>query len=816
MSGNPVDATWRSDPRASGESAHDPTADAGELAPGARLGRYVVRRLLGRGGMGVVYLADQVEPVHRPVALKLIQPTFRDSLAEAYFEVERQALAHMDHPAIAKVLEAGTTPQGLPFFAMEWIDGSSLGDYLQGRRANLATRLELMRQIALGAQHAHQRGVVHRDLKPDNVLIAEVDGRALPKIIDFGIAIGVEHAAKSDTDYAGTSIYMSPEQAGISDATVDVRSDVYSLGVMLLEVLAPHGTLDALRERGIGASRLSRVLLTQDEASTARHDATEWLSLPASRTIPRELRLVIARATALDHDQRYASAQAFADDLQRFAQMRPLEAVPRTRPYLTRKFIQRHRYALLASGGIAAALLLGLVATLYGLVQARAERARAEQAAITATTEARRSRQMADFLANVLSGVDPERAKSLDKTLMHLVLDEAGAQADRTLHEDPALLADIQATIGRSYRSLDETDRARDFLERALQHRRAILGSSDRATLETERLLVGVASESGKYAEALKSAQDLHARARAALGADDVETLRDRLAVGWEAYLTGDFKLALAELEPATQRLRELLGAEHLDVLDAELRFGVAASDSGHFDLARTAYASSVEGFAKVLGAGHPRTLSARNSVGVLALQERRYADAADELGKILPLSEAIYGPNHLQVLMIVSNMAGALRMQGKVAESGPYYQRAYESFLARSGPDNPSTLIAENNYANYLIDVDKANQSATLMRDVLTRAAKSLPDNRVVLSEFHFTSGKALLALQRWNDAEAELQWAWDARVAELGADNADTRDVAARMAQLHRAEGRSREAESWDERAAAKATAKPAVDRQ
>ncbi|HWU51883.1 MAG TPA: serine/threonine-protein kinase, partial [Tahibacter sp.] len=256
----PVDATWRSTaPPASGA---DTDAETGEFAPGSRVGRYVIRRLLGRGGMGVVYLADQIEPVRRPVALKLVRPAFADSLARAYFEVERQALARMDHPGIAKVLEAGTTPEGLPFFAMEWIDGPTLDAYVAQARPGLAQRLELLRQIALGAHHAHQRGVVHRDLKPANVLVPQIDGRAVPKIIDFGIAIGIGHDGRPAGDYAGTSLYMSPEQSGLTDGNVDVRSDVYSLGVLLLELLAPAGTLDALRERGVAASRLSQILRT--------------------------------------------------------------------------------------------------------------------------------------------------------------------------------------------------------------------------------------------------------------------------------------------------------------------------------------------------------------------------------------------------------------------------------------------------------------------------------------------------------------------------------------------------------------------------
>ncbi|HEX6833207.1 MAG TPA: serine/threonine-protein kinase [Rudaea sp.] len=207
--------------------------DSGRFAPGQRLGPYRIERLLGEGGMGAVYLAEQLEPVQRPVALKLIRGQLRGGLAEAYFLVERQALARMDHPAIAKVYDAGTTPQGFPYFAMEWIDGPTLAAWCETKKPPLRDLIALFVRICRGAQHAHQKGVIHRDLKPSNVLIADVDGQSFPKIIDFGVAVGASPPSGGGTALmysAGTRGYMSPEQLAGAAREIDIRTDIYALG----------------------------------------------------------------------------------------------------------------------------------------------------------------------------------------------------------------------------------------------------------------------------------------------------------------------------------------------------------------------------------------------------------------------------------------------------------------------------------------------------------------------------------------------------------------------------------------------------------
>ena len=278
------------------------------LAPGQRVGPYRITRLLGEGGMGAVYLAEQLEPIERPVALKLIRGQVRGGLTEAYFLVERQALARMDHPGIAKVYDAGTTPQGHPFFAMEWIDGPSLAAYCSARSLSLRDKLTLFTRICMGVQHAHQKGVIHRDLKPSNVLIADVDGAPTPKIIDFGIAIGASRGTGGEATLmqrAGTRGYMSPEQLQGKVSEIDIRSDVYALGVMLLELLAPASLFDHATDAGLDNRAIHAALLASlgQNASANADIARDLAAIPA-------VTLAARTRDRPERTRRYDSAQA--------------------------------------------------------------------------------------------------------------------------------------------------------------------------------------------------------------------------------------------------------------------------------------------------------------------------------------------------------------------------------------------------------------------------------------------------------------------------------------------------------------------------
>ncbi|HET8941354.1 MAG TPA: serine/threonine-protein kinase, partial [Rudaea sp.] len=475
--------------------------DAGQtFACGQRLGPYRIEKLLGEGGMGAVYLAEQLEPLQRRVALKLIRSQLRGGLAEAYFLVERQALARMDHPAIAKVHDAGTTPQGYPFFAMEWIDGSTLSAYLHAHALSVDEKLELFSRICKGVQHAHQKGVIHRDLKPSNILVVDVDGQPVPKIIDFGIAVGATRNSGGDMPLmqrVGTHGYMSPEQREAKSGEVDIRSDVYALGVMLLEMLAPQSMLDHARHADIDNLGLHLAL----RASVGYDTEADAVCVRALSVVPTALRWVLVRAIDPDRHRRYESAQALADDLDRYRRNYPLVAVPGTRRYRLGIFARRNRGPLLAGGLIVAALIAGTTAAVLSMLDARA-------AAIRANLEAQKARVTSGFLTDVLSGIDPEQARDMDKTLLHMVLDRAAARAGKQLAKQPEVLAEIEGTIGSSYQSLSEYPQALDFTQRAYDVARMQIGADAVTTLKLQQQLAKLQLYSGKPRQALETSRN--------------------------------------------------------------------------------------------------------------------------------------------------------------------------------------------------------------------------------------------------------------------------------------------------------------------
>jgi serine/threonine protein kinase len=438
--------------------------------PEKRIGRYQIRGLLGEGGMGSVYLAEQHEPIERIVALKLMRSTLAGPASVARFGAERQALARLSHPNVAAMYDAGATDEGFPYFVMEHVQGRPLVDYCDEHRLTIRERIKLLLQVCKGVQHAHQKGIIHRDLKPSNVLVAEVEGRPLPKIIDFGIAKAIDDSLLGDSTavltgigVVGTPAYMSPE--ALSGDDLDTRTDVYSLGVMMYELLTgarPHRVDDlplaavirtVSEHDALPPHTLFRTMDDDTRQKTAAARDADERSL--AHLLARDLGWIARKATAREREERYGSAADLAADLTRFLDDQPVIASPPSLRYRASKFARRHRAAVVAGVLVVLAILGGIAGTTIGML--RAQRARAESEAVST------------FLTNLLDSASPWNRKN--ETTVRELLHEAAGRITNELKDQPAARAELLATIGSSEFHLGHLDSAEKLLREALRIR---------------------------------------------------------------------------------------------------------------------------------------------------------------------------------------------------------------------------------------------------------------------------------------------------------------------------------------------------------
>ncbi len=473
--------------------AHEPT----DSTIGKFIGRYKLVEKLGEGGCGSVYVAEQTEPVRRRVALKVIKLGMDTEQVVSRFEAERQALAMMDHPNIAKALDAGATETGRPYFVMELVRGIKLTDYCNQAKLSIKGRLDLFIQVCKAIQHAHQKGIIHRDIKPSNILVSLPDGVPVPKVIDFGIAKATADRLTDSPVYTqlhtfmGTPAYMSPEQAEMSGLDIDTRSDIYSLGVALYELLTDLTPFDAHELAKSGIDGIRKTIREQEAlrpsaklATLAGEELTATAkrrSLEASRLVHAvrgDLDWIVMKCLEKDRARRYETANGLANDIQRYLNCEPVLARPPSRVYEFQKTVRRHKFGFAATAAIILVMAGGIALTAWQAEVARgaAKRALSQQA---------RADQVAGFLKDMLKTVGPSVARGRDTALLREILTNTTARLDKEFSDRPDVEADLRFTIGRAYRDLEEYPAAIAMQRRVLELRRKVFGDRSDAVAET-------------------------------------------------------------------------------------------------------------------------------------------------------------------------------------------------------------------------------------------------------------------------------------------------------------------------------------------
>ena len=731
-----------------------------------RIGPFRILRLLGEGGMGAVYLGEQQVPVQRQVALKVVHASLRSPNALARFTAERQALARLSHPNVAQLYEAGTTPDGFPYFAMEFLPGDTLGDYCRRMRLCIRERVLLFVQVCQGVQHAHQKGLIHRDLKPNNLLVAEIGGQVVPKVIDFGIAKALDEPLTDSAELTGagaigTPSYMSPE-AFSGHVDLDTRTDIYSLGIVLYELLA-----------GVRPSDLSGMALIRLNAAGQRPepprlttrvlglDADRAAEIAAERGLKRaqlaeqlrdDLDWIVGRAIAEDRDQRYATVADLAADLTRYLNDLPVEARPPSAGYRAGKFVRRHRVSVLAASLVLVALLLGIVGTTVGMLRA--------------AREAEAARQVVAFLTRIFEVSDPGSGRGATVTAREL-LDQGAARIRDELSDQPIVQAQLLRTIGGVYRNLGLYVQAEPLEQVALTLRRSALGKQHPDVGRSLLALGTIYNLLGRYREAEPLQDQALGLLEAQLGSNDLDVAEARTQLGLTRFLLGDadaaerlHRAALAtrehelgadspevaislahlgyllnnrgrhaEAEPYLLRAlairKATLGADHFLVSDSQDLLGDLYSNMGRFDAAVALYRDSLEVKRKVYAADHPLIAESYFSLGKAYAAQGKPEEARAALEAGLSLVERVLGPTHISLSRGLQELGLLLGNQGQWRQAEAAFTRLVAVYEAAVGPKHAWVGEPLNNLGWVLSDGLHEHARAEI---VLRRAVDIFP----------------------------------------------------------------------------------------
>ena len=728
-----------------------------QIHPGERIAGYELLQELGEGGMGIVFKAEQTEPVHRTVALKVIKPGIDTREVIARFNAERQALSMMDHPNIAKVLDAGSTDTGRPFFVMELVKGEPITQYCDKQRLSARQRLKLFVSVCQAIQHAHQKGIIHRDIKPSNVLVAEYDGRPIAKVIDFGVAKAINQTLTEMNLHTGfgqiigTYEYMSPEQSRVEQVDVDTRSDIYSLGVLLYELLTGSPPFSKERLRSVAWDEMMRIIKEEDPPKPSSR-LSEWSkrktvnnsapprtfllggsverkkneSAKLGRLIRNELDWIVMKAMDKDRNRRYGTPNGLANDIERFLSGEAVTACPPTSIYRFRKFANRNKAVLATSAIVATSLVLGLVGTTWQAVRAK----RAEEVAATNADEAQAVNSfLTDDLLG-LAGAESQLSAGLrpDPNLkLNTLLDRALAKTTERFANQPQLKADLQATLASSFSSIGRYEEASSLYQEMLEYLALSKGPEHPETIRVTRQLARSYFDQSKLDLAEPLYDVAFANSLKFLGKEHEMTLLllNDLAMLYQKQKK--YERSEAAFNDCLKARKRLLGDRHADTLGTMSNLATLYESLDRFDEAEELHKKVLQTRRETLREQNPRIADALHNLGRCYLNRGRHDEDPTQFDRSLTLlSEGL-----------------ELNLQNP----------------GMRGSDHPATLQVQRDLAQVYLEQRRFDLALPILNDLVGRLRTLYSDQHIATIEVKSMLGWTYLHLERLEEAENTLK---------------------------------------------------------